>query len=171
MTNIRRTIEITTNVAILVICGLIAWTILGHRHVSANAPSGSEQHLEGIILPSLPAYNWRTHPQTLVLAVRRGCHFCENSLPFYKRLSDLEKSDHLRVHLLAVMPDDPGLGGKLLESNHVDVQCIFDEPLSSIHVSGTPTLLLVDAAGRVEKAWVGQLSQAQEADVISQAQS
>jgi hypothetical protein len=73
-----------------------------------------EARLEGHTLPPLPGYRWGDHQKTLVLAIRKGCHFCEDSLPFYKRLSDLEKSNTLHAHVLAVMPDARESGAEAL---------------------------------------------------------
>jgi hypothetical protein len=56
------------------------------------------------------------------------------------------------------MPDDQDSATKELQSGGVAVDGVFNQPLNSIQVSGTPTLLLLDAKGRVAKAWVGQLT-------------
>jgi thioredoxin-related protein len=128
---------------------------------------GQETNLEGHILPPLPGYHWADHQKTLVLAIRKGCHFCEESLPFYKRLEDLENTNSLHAHVLAVMPDNQDSGSAALQSGGVAVEGIFSQPLNSIQVTGTPTLLLLDAKGRVERAWIGQLTPQGEEDLIA----
>ena len=166
MIGVRRNLEVVTNVAILVVCGAILWTYLGHKARSLPV-NGEEASLEGTSLSPLPGYNWSHQQGTLILAIRKGCHFCENSLPFYKRLSTLHEDKNLQVHVMVVMPDDKTSAESLLRSAGVSVDGVFDMPLSSLHVSATPTILLVNAKGRVDKAWVGQLSQEGEGDVIS----
>jgi thioredoxin-related protein len=148
-----------------VVCGLIGWTLLSHRSLPSG--SGERARLEGVTLPPLPGYRWNDHQKTLVLAIRKGCHYCDSSLPFYKQLSGLEKNNTLHAHLLAVMPDDPAAGTADLRSGGVLVEAIFKQPLSSIQVSGTPTLFLVDAKGSIEHSWVGELTPQGEKDVIS----
>jgi hypothetical protein len=59
--------------------------------------------------------------------------------------------------MLMVMPDDPSSGAALLAEQGITSQSIGNIPLSSIKVSGTPTLLLVDANGRLLQRWVGEL--------------
>jgi thioredoxin-related protein len=123
--------------------------------------------LEGVTLPLMPGYRWGDHQRALVLAIRKGCHYCDSSLPFYKQLSALEKSNTLHAHLLAVMPDDLASGTADLRSGGVTVEALFNQPLNSIRVSGTPTLFLVDAKGSIERSWVGQLTPQGEKDLIA----
>jgi thioredoxin-related protein len=118
-------------------------------------------------VPPLPGYRWGDHQKTLVLAIRKGCHFCDDSLPFYKRLGDLEKRNNLHAHVLAVMPDDRESGAKALQSGDVAVDSVFSQPLDSLKVTGTPTILLLDSHGRVARAWVGQLTPQGEEELIT----
>jgi hypothetical protein len=37
-------------------------------------------------LQNLDGWDWSAHEQTLVLGLRKKCHFCEDSTPFYQRL-------------------------------------------------------------------------------------
>jgi hypothetical protein len=121
------------------------------------------------VLQPVAGYNWNSHPETLVLAIRKGCHYCEASLPFYKKLVALEDKKSLRAHVLAVMPDDRDAGSQLLQANGLMVDAVFKMPLDSIHVSGTPTVLLLDTHGRVEEGWSGQLPPRGENEVIAAA--
>jgi len=165
----RKIVELATNIAIILVCGLLCWTFFTHKGLNFGAPPGGAEsaHLEGLTLPSLPGYSWTSRPKTLVLAVRKGCHYCEESLPFYKRLSDLERGNGLHAHLLAVMPDDQVSGTKVLQSGGLTIDSVFNQPLNSIQVSGTPTLLLLNSTGRVVRAWVGQQTSQGEEEVIS----
>ena len=101
------------------------------------------------------------------MVLRKGCHFCEASFPFYRQLNDLEKGNSLRAHLLVVMPNDKDAGASELKSAGLTVDGVFDQSLDSVKVSGTPTLLLVDAQGRIAQAWIGKLSSQREKNVIS----
>lgn len=162
-------LENVTNLALLVVCALLVWFVFTHRDVFSHKPSRillSESPMTGNVLAPLHDYNWSSHSATLVLAIREGCHFCEASMPFYRRLSDLERAGQLHVHLLTVMPDAAEFAAQHIHSMGVDVQGSFNDPLVGLNVSGTPTLLLIDAQGKIEKAWVGQLAQSQEKDVI-----
>jgi hypothetical protein len=65
------------------------------------------------------------------------------------------------------MPDDKESGAKALQSGGVAVDGVFSQPLDSLKVTGTPTLLLLDSNGRVARAWVGQLTPQGEKEVIA----
>jgi hypothetical protein len=166
----RSFLETFTNISLVVVCSLLVILFFAHRDfwlhggLQKNPQAAS---LQGTTLNPLPEYSWSSHKETLVLALRDGCHFCEASMPFYKRLSDLNETHQVHPHLLVVMPDDRSSGMKHLNVEGVYIEGAFAHPLSSINVSGTPTLLLVNANGRVDKAWVGQLLPAQESEVLS----
>lgn len=169
MAGVRKHVELVTNVAILVVCVLIGWSVITHKglHFGQDEAGLEEAHLIGQTLPAPAGYHWADHQKTLVLAIRKGCHFCESSLPFYKRLGDLEKSNTLHAHVVAVMPDDPTDGATVLNSAGIAVEGVFGQRLDSMQVSGTPTLLLLDASGRVKHAWLGLLTPEQENAMIA----
>jgi hypothetical protein len=128
-----------------------------------------EEGLVGQTLEPLRGYSWSSYRKTLVIAIRRGCPYCDASLPFYKQLGQQEQSNTLRAHVLVVMPDDASSGSELLRKDDVEVQGIFGQGFNTLNVQGTPTVLLLDSSGRVELEWIGQLSPAEEAEVINAA--
>ena len=132
-------------------------------------PASAAGPLKGATLSPLPTYQWKQHPKTLVLAMREGCHFCQQSLPFYKHLSDLQSTHKLGAHLLVVTPDDKATADKTMFSSGISTDVVSQENLSDINVSGTPTLLLVNGNGKVEQAWIGKQTPAGEAAIIDAA--
>ncbi|HTZ95569.1 MAG TPA: hypothetical protein VMB18_04165 [Terriglobales bacterium] len=172
MENLKKTVEFAANAAILLACCLLSWALIAHHSFGPRSSFGKKEEvrLAGQSIPSLPGYRWVDHRETLILAIRKGCGYCEASLPFYKRLGELEADGQLHAHLLAVMPDDPATGSEELKSSGVGVDGVFSQPLDLIKVTGTPTLLLLDATGRVAQAWVGQLSPQREKEVIAAAE-
>jgi len=50
----------------------------------------------------------------------------------------------------------------------VQVDEIKHADFQSLQVGGTPTLLLVDSKGIVQKVWLGKLSEAKEKEVLDQ---
>jgi len=167
MGSLGKILENLTNVAILIVCLLIFSLFLSHKWGSHPATNISETHFVDKVISPVPGYQWTSHPKTLVLALRKDCQYCEASMPFYKQLSSLERKGKLRAHLLAIMPDSRAAGNEALQASGVEIQGVFEEPLASIQILGTPTLLLLDASGRVEKAWVGQLSAGEETRVVA----
>jgi hypothetical protein len=161
----KEKLEVVTNFVVIILACVIGYYFWQARRTPQNPQPDSVKL--GDQLPSLAAYNWNGHDRTLILALRNGCHYCEASMPFYRKLAELEKSNQIDAHLVAVFPDDPPAVRQLLETQQFAVEAFPGIDLSQAKVHVTPTLLLVDRRGRVSKAWIGQLPAAGEADVIA----
>ena len=130
---------------------------------------GEEGSLVGQTLAPLPGYSWSSYPKTLVIAIRRGCPYCDASLPFYRQLGEQEKSNILHAHVLLVMPNDASTSSSYLRKDAVEVQGIFGQELDALKVPGTPAVLLLDSSGRIEREWIGQLTPSGEKEVMNAA--
>jgi hypothetical protein len=113
---------------------------------------------------SLPGVDWGKNGRTLILAISTQCRFCTDSVPFFKRV---EKERPRDARLLAVLPQSVEESRKYLDGAGMQVDELRQAPLQSIGVPGTPTLLLVDAAGRVSDVWRGKLRPEDEEKVIA----
>jgi len=156
-------LEISTNILIILVVWLIGGTYLKSHfgRQEGDLPIG-----ETISAP--PGYDWHSSAPTLVIAVRDGCVYCERSYPLYRRLQSLEHDNQLKAHLLMVTSDEPTRAAALLSSQGITSQAITNMPLSNIKVSATPTLLLVDANGRLLQSWVGELGASKSDALIAQ---
>jgi hypothetical protein len=165
LTNFSKKIELTTNVAIIVVSCLLATVLiknylLAKSTLNQTSQSAAEQPLSSLSVSSLDI-NWKQERQTLMLVISSTCQFCTASAPFYKKLVDRKDT-----RLLAVVPQSVQEGQNYLKRLQVQVDEVRQIDFSTIGVQGTPTLLLVDSAGVVKQSWVGQLSPAQESDVL-----
>ncbi|HLJ26126.1 MAG TPA: hypothetical protein VKY85_05410 [Candidatus Angelobacter sp.] len=165
MANTKSILANAANVALIVVSCLFIWLFVIHRD-ALRFKAGSPPDLTGTVLSPPPTYNWSGHDRTLVMAIQLGCHFCEDSMPFYRQLSELQHQNKLHATLLAYMPNQAGPAAAMLQSEKLDIAGVFDRPLKSLSVTGTPTLLLVNAKGRVERSWIGELPPEQQLDVI-----
>ncbi len=102
--------------------------------------------------------------RTLVLALRVGCRFCEESLPFYERLAR-ECASSGGGRMVAVFPDGAESVGRFARSSGLPFASFAGVSLASLHVSGTPTLLLIGGHDTVVNSWEGVLTPEQELDV------
>jgi thioredoxin-related protein len=114
-------------------------------------------------LRSLPI-NYRNAGHTLIVFVQGGCSFCDESMPFYRRLLDMRRSrGNLQIAFAA-----PDLTiTNYLTSQQVRPDTIIAAPRGSVPVQMTPTMVLVDQNGFVLRTWVGKLSTEQENDAIA----
>jgi hypothetical protein len=160
-TAMKDKLEIATNILIIAVLLLMTGTFIKSQ-LSRHEVIGL---FPGDKIGAPAGYDWHSYAQTLVVAVRKGCIYCERSYPLYRRLDGLEHDSRLKAHMLMVMPDDPASGAALLSSQGITSQSVFGIPLNNIKVSGTPTLLLVGADGRLLQSWVGELD-ASKADAL-----
>ena len=151
----KETLEVVTSITViagvLLLSGFVVYRSLNHPAESAQVPPAV-----GAALPALPGYNWGQHSKTLLLVIRKGCHFCEDSLPFYRELLQAERNGDSKVFLISVLPDGEIDATHMLQDAQLDVPVVASFPLQQLHISATPTVVLVDRNGRVEHAWVGE---------------
>jgi hypothetical protein len=162
----KEKLEVVTNIVLICLACVIGYHFWqACRSVEYPPPPASIK--VGDQLPSLPGYNWKAHDHTLVLALKAACRFCEESIPFYRKLAELEKSNQIDAHLIAIFPDDLAAVRQLVETQQLTVEAFPGIDLSQVKVEGTPTLILVDGQGRVSKVWIGELAVAIQAEVLT----
>jgi len=156
-------LETAANVVVIVV-GLLVAVVLVRQYWF---PRSAETIRVGERLPALSGIDWGAHPKTLLLALQEGCHFCEDSMPFYKHLDSIRIARGSDCGIVAVFPNDPQSASEVLQSNGLRLQAVGGIALSQLSVSGTPTLILVSQNGTVLKSWAGELTAAQESEVIA----
>jgi hypothetical protein len=115
---------------------------------------------------SIPGLNWGQNKQTLLLVLQEGCHFCNDSAEFYRRLVN-ESQASAKTTFVAVLPGTVDDSRKYLERMGVPITEVRQEMLSALGVRGTPTLLLMNDKGVVTKSWIGRLPTDKEREVIN----
>lgn len=127
-----------------------------------SSPIGKSVPLENV--------NWKENKKTLVVYVSTTCHFCTESSPFYKRLAE-KYSDSKDVKLVTVMPQPIDDAKTHLKNLGINIKEVYSYPLTSIGVTSTPTLLLVNDSGIVTEMWKGKLTSDREEQVLSKLSS
>jgi len=157
----KKTLEISLNVLVAVAASILIFQFVNTRiHRVHNAAAGDR-------LPAIDGIDWAAHESTLVLALRKGCHFCENSMPFYRRLITLRQQNEIGAFVVAVFPDGDDEVHQVLQAAQLSVPSVSNVDLSKLSVFGTPTLLLVDRRGSILKVWAGALSGSKEGTVVT----
>jgi len=161
-------IEVLANVAtIAAILFLAALFIRGPFRVSSARGNGRHPGNEVHAGSSLPlsGVDWSKNGKTLLLVLNEGCHFCSESTPFYRHLSEVLAS-RTDVKLLAVLPQPAESAKGYLESIGVTVGEFRQASLDSLGVQGTPTLILADSKGVATEVWLGKLNEKRESEVF-----
>ena len=156
-------IEAAANIIVILFAVVVGSVFLKDR----LAPVAPEPNAikAGDKLANLDGWDWAAHDQTLVLGLRKGCHFCEDSAPFYQRLTAQQQAG-ANSTIVAVFPDAAEAVKEVVQSEGLRVHALAGVPLERLKISGTPTLLLVDRSGTVMNAWTGMLSPRQELEVM-----
>jgi thioredoxin-related protein len=165
MKDLSKKLEIAANVAIVAVAIMIA-AVMVQRYFWAPAVKPPPEPPKIGSTVSIADYNWNEQPKTLVLALQTGCRYCSESAPFYKRLLEQAQQKHLKV--IAVLPQPRQESEEYLQKLGITGLEVKQATLASIKVSGTPTLLFVNAKGEIANAWMGKLAPDKEAEVIDQ---
>jgi thioredoxin-related protein len=112
----------------------------------------------------LPGVRFPTQRDSLLLGISATCHFCKASLPFYKQLVAQLQG---KVDIIAVLPQSQPEAESFIKDAGLNGIRVVSAKLRTIGIYGTPTLLLVDSKGKVKSAWVGELDNTRERQLIS----
>lgn len=167
MKNIHKKIQTASNIAIIVVALMLGGVLVNNYFYSPSPKpviAGDNTIKAGTKL-ELPDANWNKSDKTLVMAVSTKCHFCTESIPFYKRIAE-KKAGNKNVRLIAVTPQTTDEAKQYLDEHKLSVDEMKQSSLDKIQVGGTPTLILVDRKGAVIESWRGKLPPEKEAEVI-----
>ena len=132
----RVKIEQIANIAVILLALVVGAVFLKDRLSYDPQPN---QIRVGDKLTHLDGWDWGAHDRTLMLVLRKGRHFCEDSVPFYQRLVATQQQDGSTTALIAVFPDTADAVKEVMKSEGLDVRGLAEVPLEGLKVSGTPT--------------------------------
>jgi thioredoxin-related protein len=155
-----RWIEISANVAIIVVAVVIVLVFAKNFFASKAQP---QSIAAGFNLNQQPV-NWSASKKNMVLALSTTCHYCKESSKFYEQLVKDCRNVHTRT--VAFFPQPMEQAQTYLKSEGVDVDQVVSADFHLLQINGTPTLLLVDEHGTVQKIWLGKLNDTKEKEVL-----
>lgn len=160
-------LDTAANIAIILVCAIAAVVLVRNQFFPAR-PAGAPQVEKGETFAALKGAVPAGASRALVVAVSPTCHYCNDSLPFYKHLVDERNSKGSGVKFIAAVPteDSKAPESEKFTSAGVTPDSVVHLDFSSIKVPGTPTLMLVDNNGKVLNVWVGKLDDGGEKEVL-----
>jgi thiol-disulfide isomerase/thioredoxin len=156
-------LEAIANVTVIVVALAAGYMVLNGKVARPHLP---QSIAAGDQLGQVPGIDWSRHRRTLVLALNSDCHFCQDSAPFYQRLAKAQPAGAQDVAIVAVFPNDAEAVRQVIKDEGLALRSIPAVPLEKLGVVGTPTLMLVDSQGRVERTWFGLLTAREEVEVM-----
>jgi thioredoxin-related protein len=168
MNKLSKRINLVANLAIALVVILIALVFAKNYLLAPHPTAGAEDYRIPVGTKiSLSGIDWAKNGQTLLLVLRKGCRFCEESAPFYRRLALEAATNKSRVRIVAVLPQEVDESKQYLSSLGVPIDEVRQSALDVLGVQGTPTVILVNAQGEVQVSWAGKLPAAQETEVLN----
>lgn len=166
---VKQTLDLV--VSICLICVSVTFVLVAIRYwknsrsditTKENRPSyGSLQKGETLELASVRKHD--PSGRLLLVALQSGCHFCRESIPLYKEL--LSHSNQLNAKMVFVFAEPLSSARAYLDEHGFSGVDLEQADFNSIHVAGTPTLILVDSDNWVVDYWIGKLQDAGVADL------
>ncbi len=164
MDRFRKYLEVGSNVAILLVCALIAYVAITRFIL----PKPHDKSISGPTVGSklnMPEFDLGEKNQGIVLAISTQCRFCSESMSFYSQLVATAQARGIPV--VAVLPQGIDESHVYLQAHGLNIQNIKQMQLDRIGVLATPTILFIHGAGLIEGVWVGELSSTSQAEVLA----
>jgi hypothetical protein len=164
----RSKLDVLANIAIILTC-IIASAVLVRREFfppRPEAPPGAVAAGESlaVLQGALPA----GADKALVIAVAPNCHFCNESMAFYKQLLEQRDSAKSPVKVVAAVATADARADEQtkMSASGVKPDAVVQLDFRQLKVPGTPTVLLVDNHGKVLSVWMGKLDARGEREVL-----
>ena len=151
-------LDVTTNV-VVVVFALVAIGVLVKSYFAPQGVKTSVVVRTGSIFPEIPGVDYKQAARTLILALNVDCRYCTRSVPFYNSLAEARQENTGQINIVAAFINkDERLVKSYVEEKQLSVQTIAGVDLDKLGVNTTPTLILVDSAGKVLDSWRGELN-------------
>lgn len=157
-------LERLSTILVLFVASMLAWRLVTDRLTTANSHQRLSAPYTGQAL-GLPDIRYG-NKATLVLALSTRCHFCQQSTPFYQKLTKISSRAGDALKIVAILPQDEASSSRYLSQQGIVVDRIVSGSLGAISVGATPTVILLDAKRKVLKSWAGLMNGSRESEVL-----
>lgn len=137
----RRWLTTASDIAVIALLLLVGYVVV--RKYLLPSSQAPRMIRSGDQLPSLPNITWAGHSRNIILVLRKGCPFCERSVPFYRTILQ-RAAGKSNTEVVAVFPDSPIVASAVTKSERLAVKTVGGVPLQNLRIFGTPTLILAD---------------------------
>jgi thioredoxin-related protein len=166
MNKLKDILDVTTNV-IVVVFAVVAMGVLAKNYFAPPGAGTSAGVVQGSNFPEIAGVDYRQSPRTLILALNVDCRFCTRSVPFYNRLAEAQREKAEQFNIVAAFINKESERVRsYAEEKRLSVEALAGVNLDRLGIHTTPTLVLVDSAGKVLDSWRGALQPDAEREVF-----
>jgi hypothetical protein len=163
---LKSILDLTTNI-VVVLFAVVAIGVLVKNYFAPHSPNTTVVK-KGSVFPQIDGVDYKKAPRTLILALNVDCRYCTRSVPFYNSLAEARHENPGQFNIVAAfINNDAVLVRSYAEEKQLSVQTIAGVDLDKLGVHLTPTIILVDNAGKVLDSWRGALQPDGEREVFS----
>jgi hypothetical protein len=158
-------LDVTTNI-VVVLFAVVAIGVLVKNYFAPQRVKTSIA--KGTVLPAIAGVDYKQSRRTLILALNVDCRYCTRSVPFYNSLAESRQENAGQFNIIAAFINrDTGLVKSYVEEKELAVESIPAVDFDKLGVHTTPTLIMVDSAGKVVDSWRGELQVDGEREVFA----
>lgn len=173
---LKNGLEIASNVTIIVVgvlvVGIIGWNIyLYNQNTPPSNPALQAGIIKGQILPGLSDLDYAKSDRTLLIAMSTKCIHCKESVPFIKKLTEESPKFKVKTQILSLFPNSENEVKTFSEEHQLQISTKAAVQLTSMNVTGTPTMVLIDSSGKVLDFWVGAIPEKDQQEVLKELES
>ncbi len=164
----KSTLDTVANIAIILVCAIAAVVLVRNQFFPPEPPPRPGQAEKGETLAALKQALPAGTQRAMVVALSPTCHFCNESMPFYKKLIEERNSKSSPVKVIAAVPSEAAKAEEAKKFAEAGVQPdqMVTMDFSAIKVPGTPTVLHVDNNGKILDVWVGKQDSGGERQIL-----
>lgn len=149
---------------ILILSVFVVVVVLLVKQKFFNTAAKPPEPTVGRQVAALSGDYFRGDRRSVVLVLQTTCGFCNASMPFYKRLMELSREKN--INYIAVFPQTVEEGTRHLSKYGVAGLTVVQSDIDKFEASGTPTLIITNDKGVIERVWVGKLTPDKESEVV-----
>lgn len=158
-------LEITTHVFLIGVCCLAGGLLIEQRFFSEPDNESSAPNLVGRVV-KLPGADWQSAPVSVLLQISSTCHYCNESMPFYRQMMAARQAAPAKVPVIVASADAVGVMQQHLADQQVNVDKVLHSRLEGFGTL-TPTVYIVDSKGMVRRVFVGELDASGQKELLS----
>lgn len=124
-------------------------------------------YVPGERLAGLGQVDFSKTEKTVVIFVTSYCPYCIDSMDFYRALTIENGRSRGMFQLIIVGPEPMDTLTTFVRRQRLEVDGVVSVARGQLKVWGTPTLIVTDRKGAVERVWVGEQGQAGQAAIVA----